>query len=76
MPVRAAWPQWLRKDNAVSASEYPHPDAIRDHSDRRLDLAERPSEVRRQIGVTFQSPAVDVRLTVEENLIAMALCMD
>lgn len=33
-----------------------------------LDLAERPSEVRQQIGVTFQSPAVDVRLTVEENL--------
>lgn len=33
-----------------------------------LDVATQPSVVRRRIGVTFQSPAVDVRLTVEENL--------
>ncbi|MFN9718861.1 MAG: ATP-binding cassette domain-containing protein [Planctomycetota bacterium] len=33
-----------------------------------LCLAKEPSEIRRRIGVTFQSPAVDIRLTVEENL--------
>ena len=33
-----------------------------------FDVATQQSEVRRKIGVTFQSPAVDVRLTVEENL--------
>lgn len=33
-----------------------------------LDLRTQQSQVRRQIGVTFQSPAVDVRLTVLENL--------
>ncbi|MEZ6062898.1 MAG: ABC transporter ATP-binding protein [Planctomycetaceae bacterium] len=32
------------------------------------DLAREASQVRRLLGVTFQSPAVDVRLTVEENL--------
>ena len=34
-----------------------------------LDVATSQSEVRRQLGVTFQSPAVDVRLTVRENLL-------
>ena len=33
-----------------------------------VDLAKNPSAIRRLLGVTFQSPAVDVRLTVEENL--------
>ncbi len=33
-----------------------------------LDVATCQSDVRRQLGVTFQSPAVDVRLTVRENL--------
>lgn len=33
-----------------------------------LDVRSQESEVRRQLGVTFQSPAVDVRLTVLENL--------
>ena len=33
-----------------------------------LDVRSQESEVRRQLGVTFQSPAVDVRLTVMENL--------
>ena len=33
-----------------------------------LDVNAQQSEVRRQLGVTFQSPAVDVRLTVSENL--------
>jgi len=33
-----------------------------------LDVAERPREVRRCLGVAFQSPALDRRLTVEENL--------
>lgn len=33
-----------------------------------LDVSSSQAEVRRQIGVTFQSPAVDVRLTVMENL--------
>jgi ABC-2 type transport system ATP-binding protein len=33
-----------------------------------LDVAERPRDVRRCIGVAFQSPALDCRLTVEENL--------
>ena len=32
------------------------------------DLATQPSEIRRALGVTFQSPAVDPRLTVLENL--------
>lgn len=32
------------------------------------DVATEQSEVRRKLGVTFQSPAVDVRLTVMENL--------
>jgi ABC-2 type transport system ATP-binding protein len=33
-----------------------------------LDVAKAQSEVRRRLGVTFQSPAVDARLTVQENL--------
>ena len=33
-----------------------------------LNLASEPSRIRRRIGVTFQSPALDVRLTVRENL--------
>lgn len=33
-----------------------------------FDVTTQPSSVRRQLGVTFQSPAVDVRLTVAENL--------
>lgn len=33
-----------------------------------LDVAKAQADVRRQLGVTFQSPAVDVRLTVIENL--------
>jgi ABC-2 type transport system ATP-binding protein len=32
------------------------------------DLQEDPAAIRRMLGVTFQSPAVDVRLTVVENL--------
>lgn len=32
------------------------------------DLATDPAEIRRRIGITFQSPSVDVRLTVYENL--------
>lgn len=34
-----------------------------------LDVSSAQSEVRRRLGVTFQSPAVDVRLTVRENLL-------
>jgi ABC-2 type transport system ATP-binding protein len=33
-----------------------------------LDLAEQPNEIRRRIGVTFQSPSIDPKLTVAENL--------
>ena len=33
-----------------------------------LDLARRPNDIRRQIGVTFQSPSIDPKLTVWENL--------
>jgi ABC-2 type transport system ATP-binding protein len=33
-----------------------------------LDVSTRASDVRRRIGVVFQSPALDRRLTVEENL--------
>lgn len=33
-----------------------------------IDVNSRPDEVRRQIGVTFQSPSLDTRLTVRENL--------
>ena len=33
-----------------------------------FDVAKQQSSVRRRLGVTFQSPAVDVRLTVAENL--------
>lgn len=32
------------------------------------DLASHPDRVRRQLGVVFQSPALDIRLTVRENL--------
>jgi ABC-2 type transport system ATP-binding protein len=32
------------------------------------DVSTKQDEVRKQLGVTFQSPAVDVRLTVRENL--------
>lgn len=33
-----------------------------------LDVSDSQDQVRKQLGVTFQSPAVDVRLTVYENL--------
>ena len=33
------------------------------------DVARKPAEVRFQIGVTFQSPSLDVKLTVRENLV-------
>ncbi len=33
-----------------------------------FDVRNQPEEVRRQIGVTFQSPSLDTRLTVRENL--------
>jgi len=33
------------------------------------NLADDPDGVRRQIGVTFQSPSLDIKLTVRENLI-------
>jgi ABC-2 type transport system ATP-binding protein len=33
-----------------------------------LDLAREPNEVRKHIGVTFQSPSIDPKLTVGENL--------
>jgi len=32
------------------------------------DVSRQPDRVRRRLGVVFQSPALDVRLTVEENL--------
>lgn len=34
-----------------------------------LDVARQPDQVRRQIGVTFQSPSLDNKLTVQENLV-------
>lgn len=34
-----------------------------------LDAARQPDQVRRQIGVTFQSPSLDNKLTVYENLV-------
>lgn len=33
-----------------------------------LDVAANPNGVRREIGVVFQSPSIDVKLTAEENL--------
>jgi ABC-2 type transport system ATP-binding protein len=38
-----------------------------------LDVAASPSEVRRRIGVIFQDPALDDRLTAEENLMLHAV---
>jgi ABC-2 type transport system ATP-binding protein len=38
-----------------------------------LDVATSPSEVRRRIGVIFQDPALDDRLTAEENLMLHAV---
>jgi ABC-2 type transport system ATP-binding protein len=38
-----------------------------------LDVAESPAEVRRRIGVIFQDPALDDRLTAEENLMLHAV---
>jgi len=35
-----------------------------------LDVAHEPSRVRSQIGVTFQSPSLDRKLTVRENLVS------
>lgn len=32
------------------------------------DLAQQPELIRQQLGITFQAPALDVRLTVQENL--------
>jgi ABC-2 type transport system ATP-binding protein len=34
-----------------------------------FDIRSQPDEVRRSIGVTFQSPSVDVKLTVRENIV-------
>lgn len=34
-----------------------------------FDVQKRGSEVRRQLGVAFQSPSLDLKLTVEENLL-------
>jgi ABC-2 type transport system ATP-binding protein len=33
-----------------------------------LDVAKNPNQVRREIGVVFQAPSIDVKLTAEENL--------
>ena len=33
-----------------------------------LDVATQPNRVRREIGVVFQAPSIDVKLTAEENL--------
>jgi ABC-2 type transport system ATP-binding protein len=33
-----------------------------------LDVATQPNRVRREIGVVFQSPSIDIKLTAEENL--------
>jgi ABC-2 type transport system ATP-binding protein len=33
-----------------------------------LDVARYPNQVRREIGVVFQAPSIDVKLTAEENL--------
>src|SRR5512146_2391234 len=33
-----------------------------------LDVAKSPNQVRREIGVVFQAPSIDVKLTAEENL--------
>lgn len=33
-----------------------------------LDVATHPNQVRREIGVVFQAPSIDVKLTAEENL--------
>src|SRR3954467_5515000 len=38
-----------------------------------LDVAQSPAEVRRRIGVIFQDPALDDRLTAEENLMLHAV---
>ena len=38
-----------------------------------LDVAASPDEVRRRIGVIFQDPALDDRLTAEENLMLHAV---
>lgn len=35
---------------------------------RDFDVREQPDEIRRQIGVTFQSPSLDLKLSVIENL--------
>ena len=37
------------------------------------DLATQPQLIRQQLGITFQSPALDTRLTVRENLICHAV---
>ena len=37
-----------------------------------IDVSRQPDEVRRRIGVTFQSPSLDAKLTVRENLIHQA----
>lgn len=36
------------------------------------DVAKNPSDVRRQIGVVFQAPSIDVKLSARENLIHVA----
>src|SRR5499426_2415599 len=38
-----------------------------------LDVATSPADVRRRIGVIFQDPALDDRLTAEENLMLHAV---
>jgi len=35
-----------------------------------LDMARQPEQIRRQLGVVFQKPALDARMTVWENLVA------
>ena len=40
-----------------------------------LDVATHPNRVRREIGVVFQAPSIDVKLTAEENLRHIGHCM-
>ena len=34
-----------------------------------MGLAENPKEIRKLIGVVFQNPSIDIKLTVKENMI-------
>ena len=40
-----------------------------DHRQRGCDLREEPALVRLQLGVVFQTPSVDLQLSVKENLV-------